>query len=303
MSFEPLPCPQALRGVVASGVLLLLAAGLIWGAFAVQMPWQGVSSLGGVTFALAVLAVGVLAACAYLLYRSLICLTLSYWVDRDGITVAWWFARYVIPMTHIQQIVLGAADRGPGPWWTWPSRYVAVLDGGTYTSVVSLATRPLSEQLLLVTPEGVLGLSPADPQGFLAALQERFRLGPARQLTPGWRLPRIAGSPVWRDPLGLSLLALGLLGALVLFGWFSVAYPGLPEQIPLHFDVQGVPDRVGPRAGLLVLPVIALLTWAVNGVWGGWAYTRQPASAYLLWAGTLIVQILAGIALANLLAP
>lgn len=295
MSFEPLSCPPARQGLAVCGVLLLLAAGLIGSTFALPF--------GGGSFALAVLAVGVLAACAYLLYRTWMCLTLSYWIDRDGVTVVWWLARYVIPMTHIQQIVLGAADRGPGPWWTWPSRYVAVLDGGSHASVISFATRPLPEQLLLVTPNGVVGLSPADPQGFLAALQERFRLGPARQLAPGWRLPRIASSPMWRDRLGLSLLALGLLGALMLFGWLSIAYPRLPEQIPLHFDVQGMPDRIGPRAGLFVLPMIALLTWLVNGIWGGWSYVRQPASAYLLWGGTLIVQLLVGIAFGNLMAP
>jgi len=293
MNFEPFPCSQTLRGLVASGTLLLLATGLAGSAF--------VLPFGGSAFALAVLATGVLATCAYLLYRTLIGLTLSYWVDRNGVTVAWWFVRYVIPMTHIQQIILGAPDRGPGPWWTWPSRYVAMLNSGFHAPVLSLATRPLPEQLLLVTPDGMVGLSPADPQGFLAALQERFRLGPTRQLTPGWRLPRIAHSSVWRDRLGLSLLALGLLGALALLGWLSVAYSGLPEQLPLHFDAQGIADRIGPRSGLLVLPIIALLTWAVNGLWGGWAYPRQPASAYLLWAGTLIVQILVGIALAELM--
>ncbi|MCS7219912.1 MAG: DUF1648 domain-containing protein [Anaerolineae bacterium] len=295
MSFDPLPCPQTRQALALCGVLLLLAVGLLGSAF--------VLPFGGGSFALAMLAMGTITASAYLLYRTWMCMTLAYWIDRDGVTVVWWFARYVIPMTHIRQIVLGAADRGPGPWWTWPSRYIAVLDGGIYASVISFSTRPLPEQLLLVTPNGVVGLSPADPQGFLAALQERFRLGPARQLTPGWRLPRVASSSMWRDRLGLSLLALGLLGTLVLFGWLSIAYPGLPEQIPLHYDIQGMPDRIGPRAGLFVLPMIALLTWLVNGIWGGWFYARQPAGAYLLWSGTLIVQILAGIALGNLMSP
>jgi hypothetical protein len=272
---------------------LLLAASLIWGAFTLP--------LGGAVFVLAVSAMGALVACVYLLYRTLICLTLSYRVDRDGITVVWLFARYVIPMSHIQQIVLGAADRGPGPWWTWPSHYVTRLIGGPHAMVTSLATRPLPEQLLLVTSEGVLGLSPADQDGFLNAVQERYRLGPARQLAFGLRLPKVAHWPVWHDRPGLGLVALGFLGVLLLFGWLSFAYPGLPEQLPLHFDVQGMPDRVGPRTGLFALPIIGFLAWAVNTGWGALVYTRQPASAYLLWGGAIVVQLLAGIALANLM--
>ncbi len=293
MSFKPLPCPQVIRGIVASVALLLLAASLIWGAF--------VLPLGGTVFALALLAIEALAACAYLLYRTLICLTLSYQVDRDGITVIWLFARYVIPMSHIQQIVLGAADRGPGPWWTWPSRYVTELIGGPRAQVTSLATRPLPQQILLVTPEGVLGLSPADQEGFLNAVQERYRLGPTHWLAPGLQLPGVAHWPVWRDRVGLGLVALGFLGVLLLFGWLSFAYPGLPEQLPLHFDVVGMPDRVGPRAGLFALPIIGFLAWAVNSMWGVLVHARQPASAYLLWGSTLVVQLLAGIALANLM--
>ncbi len=293
MTFEPWPCPYARWGILAS-IASLLAAIAIMVAIA-RLPFSGLS------FVLALLATALLAVCLYLLYRSLCCLTLAYWVDRDGVTVVWLFARQIIPMMHIQRILRGTQAQTIGPWWAWPARYMARLAGGPRGSIVSLATRPPSQQVLLVTPAGIFGLSPKDPDGFLEALQERYQLGPARPLTPGRQLPRVARWPIWRDRLGMGLLALGFLGALALFGWLSFTYPQLPERLPLHFNLEGVPDRIGPRAGLLALPIIGLLTWIVNGVAGGLAYARQRLGAYLLWGGTLVVQVLAGIALANLL--
>ena len=293
MTFAPHPCPYVWRGFVAAAALLMLVIAAI-GALT-RLPF------GGPAFLLALFALGWLAVALYLLYRTLSCLTLRYWVDRDGVTIAWLFARYVIPMEQIQRIIRGSREEMRSPWWTWPTPYMTRWRYGAGEWWLSLATRPPPDQLLLITPYGTIGLSPRDPEGFIQALQERYRLGPARRLVPGARLPRITRWPVWRDRLGLALLLAGLLGVLILFGWLSLVYPRLPEELPLHFDAQGMPDRIGPRSGLLILPIIGLLTWAVNGGIGGLVYARQPIGAYLLWGGTLVIQVLAGIALANLI--
>ncbi|HEY62984.1 MAG TPA: DUF1648 domain-containing protein [Caldilineae bacterium] len=292
MSFKPIPLPRAFLGFLAAGILLLFAVALSWGSLALPF--------GGLAFILAISAMAALAASLYALYRTLIPLTLRYHVSRDGVIVTWLLSQYVIPIRHIREIVLGADDQGPGAWWTWPSRYVARLEGGSYGHVVSLATRPLPEQILLVTSDGVLGLSPADPEEFVSALQERYRLGPARLLTPGLQPPWIVRWPLWRDRLAVGLLFIGAMGVVLLFGWLSFTYAGLPEQVPLHFDAHGIADRIGPRSGLFVLPIISLLAWVVNGVWGGLVYARQRVAAYLLWGGALVVQLLTGMALVNL---
>jgi uncharacterized membrane protein len=94
---------------------------------------------------------------------------------------------------------------------------------------------------------------------------------------------------------------MGLVGVLALFGWLSFAYPSLPAQIPLHYDIRGGADRIGPRVGLLALPIIGMLAWTVNGLLGGLIHPRQQVAAYLLWGGAIAVQILAGIALAGMI--
>lgn len=293
MRFEPLPCDQAARGAIVAVVLLALSLALCVGALFLPV--------SGTTFFLVVGGVAIGIVAAYVAYRTLLCHTLTYWIDRNAITIAWLGEHYIVPLPTIAQIIIGADDQGPGPWWTWPAPYLADLHGGPEQRVTSLATRPLPEQILLVTTAGVIGVSPAQAEAFVQALQERYRLGPTQFLRPGRRRSFITAWPVWDDPLGRGLLAAGLVGALALFGWLSFAYPALPAQIALHYNFQGEVDRMGPRAGLLALPVIGLLTWTANTLFGGLVHRRQRFGAYLLWMGTLVVQILAAIALAGLL--
>ena len=101
----------------------------------------------------------------------------------------------------------------------------------------------------------MLAISPADPQGFIRALQERFALGANRILEPELRRPPIWTWELWRDRAALLLIGLGLLGLLVMFGALCFRYPELSADLPLHFDVTGIPDRISPKSELFMLPV------------------------------------------------
>jgi uncharacterized membrane protein len=39
----------------------------------------------------------------------------------------------------------------------------------------------------------------------------------------------------------------------------AIAYPRLPEQIPIHFNAQGIPDGYGSPLTIFLLPAIILL--------------------------------------------
>jgi uncharacterized membrane protein len=58
------------------------------------------------------------------------------------------------------------------------------------------------------------------------------------------------------EAAGLVLVGLGFLLA-----WRS--YPSLPEQVPLHFNFRGTPDRWGPRRTIWLLPVVSLCVYAL----------------------------------------
>lgn len=166
--------------------------------------------------------------------------------------------------------------------------------------VNAYATRGLSEQLLLVTPEESYGISPADPTGFIQALQECYALGVARPLQPELARPPLWTWRLWRDYSALFLIGIGMLAVLLMFGLFCFRLPVISSDVPLHFDINGLPDRIAPKIGLIALPAIGLLAWLVNLVAGIWIYRRvQHQGAYLLWGGAVVVQMIAGLALLN----
>jgi len=257
--------------------------------------------VSGISFLLALLILLSSPLLLYLAYRTWGCLSLEYWVDRDGVTIIWGPMRQPVPMGRIERIIRGGIPAVEQHWWPWPGPYAAVRVESPLGQLFSYATRPPSEQLLLVTPGAVYGISPAEPERFLEALQERHLLGPARTLPaePIW--PRLWQWPFWRDRVGQGLLLLGFLLDLTLFGWLCFRFPALPDRLPLHFNAAGQPDRVGPRQGLFLLPLIGLLAWGVNAIWGGVIYRRQRLGAYLLWGGAVAVQIIAALALKSLI--
>ena len=60
--------------------------------------------------------------------------------------------------------------------------------------------------------------------------------------------------PLWRDRSALFLMVAGLFGMLVMFAVLCFRYPALSSDLPLHFDVTGMPDRIAPKSGLFGLP-------------------------------------------------
>jgi uncharacterized membrane protein len=46
---------------------------------------------------------------------------------------------------------------------------------------------------------------------------------------------------------------------LLMFLVAIVAYPGLPDQVPIRFDASGIVDETGPRFSVFLMPGIALL--------------------------------------------
>jgi Domain of unknown function (DUF1648)/Bacterial PH domain len=296
MTFKPLSCSDRWYGILAILGLILVDAGMVWAAL--HRP------LDGLSFLLILWVLASVLVLIYIGYRTLGAFTLEYWVDRDAVTLIWGPTRQIVPLGQIQRVLVGSgSSRAPRaePWhWPCPDRRRTECDG--LGVVNSYAARPLDKQLILVTPGDNYGVSPADPDGFLNALQERHGLGVARPLQAELRRPPAWTWPLWRDRMALALIGAGLLGLLLMFGALCFRFPVLSSDLPLHFDVNGIPDRIVPKSGLFVLPLIGLIAWVFNLVVGIWLYRRvQQGAAYLLWGGAVVVQLVAGLALFNLM--
>lgn len=292
MVFKPYRTATAWQGLLVCAVLVALDGWLV--NKVLNRP------LDGLSFALVLAVLVSLPLLAYLAYRTYGAFTLEYWVDRDGVTIIWGPVRYLIPMGDIVRIVRGDAD-GRRRWWHWPAPWVSQRQSARFGIVRSFATQPPAAHILLVTEAGAYSLTPARPERFLAALQARHALGRARVRRPATIRPPLRDYPLWQDRLGLALLVAGFALNLIVFAILSWRFPALPDDLPLHFDALGQPDRIGARSALFILPVLGALAWLTNTLWGIWQYRRQRLASYLLWGGAMVVQVVALVALQGLL--
>jgi hypothetical protein len=308
MIFKPAPSTDGRRALLAALLLIVLDLLLVVVMFA--------RPVGGATFLLLLLVLALWLPLGYVLWRAWLCLSLAYWIDRNALTLAWGPIRQVIPIGDVQQVQRGAAvaailpaaplPLGPNgqidqPAQTlarrWPALARFVLYGPDLgvrrrlqgRKVYSVASRPLPEQLLLHTSVRVYGISPADADGFVSALQQQNRLGPTRLVEHQRHWPRWMRFPLWQDRFLLILLVAGFLGTLLLLGVAMSRFTSLPFALPGWDNLD--------RRMIFLFPVFGLAVWLINGVWGLLVYERQRVAAGLLWGGALAAQAAALVAL------
>jgi hypothetical protein len=295
MTFRPWGCHTRWEGLIVAFWIVLIDLLLLI--------WMERRPIDWLKFGMILMAVGTLPLLGYVLFRTWAAFSLHYWIDRNAVTVHWASFRQVIPLQSVQRVIDGGLPSvAPLPLLQWPAPYIGPTSALGLANVQMLATRPLEECLLLDTGEIVFALSPRHEEAFLEALQARYRLGPvatpalARMRSTAWQ--RLFGQDQW----GPILLACGLVGTLLLFGILMVRFPNLPDAMAFHYNSQGLPDVVREKTALFLLPAIGLMAWLINGVWGLWmAFRQQRTGAYMLWGGTLIVQICSYMALTSLM--
>jgi hypothetical protein len=238
-----------------------------------------------------------------LIYQTLSCLTLGYHLDRNGIVIRWNGTEQVIPIRDIQRILPASHLAGPtvrrrGVHWPGHERGEGLVPGIGRTRF--LATRSLADQLLLVTPGMAFGISPRDPAGFVQAFESRQELGPNRLLEQEMRRARWFTWPLWSDRTAWVLVGAAVIVNLGLFGYLSTRFPGLDTQLPLHFNNQGMADRIGAKGELFALPIIGLIILGTNLILGLILYKRERAGAYLLWGAAAAAQALFWLAVSSI---
>lgn len=283
-------------GAALIASFLLVIGGLLASAMAHPLNvWTFVASLG-VIFCL--VAVGMLIYWIGGLVRS------TYVVDRNQLIIAWGPNEQVIPTAQIEQVFLGSELEGRVRFRgiRWPGYWMGYGEIEGLGPVLFYATQPPRSQVFVVTEGLVYGISPEEQEGFVHTLRSRLQMGPTQIVEPASRGPVFLQWRFWRDRLAQGMLLGGMLAVVALFGLLSVRYPSLPRLLPLHFDAEGNPDRLGPQAQIFFIPFIGLLVMAVNGGVGGALYRREPLFAYLLWIGALLVQGLLWAAVLGILA-
>jgi len=269
-----------------------LGAMLLFGTWCVQRARNAPVDLSLFFLVLAAVICAVLAVLiGYLLYGLL---TLSYTLDRNGLVIRWGHLRQIVPMDRIERVTKGEDVRGSARFWgvVWPGYRVGRGRIAGIGSLRAYATRPLAEQLLVVTASEVYGISPSDPHAFLADLGRRRGLGVVRQMDQMTLRAKWASLPILADRWAHLLMLIGFLLNAGLFAYVCYVYPGLPRILSLHFDALGEVDRVGARSELFALPLIGLISEFCDALVGLLLHRRQTTGAYLLLMAGILVQIL-----------
>jgi uncharacterized membrane protein len=76
-------------------------------------------------------------------------------------------------------------------------------------------------------------------------------------------------------PPYLELIGIFLLFLVAYLTW--TAYPALPDTIPTHFDIQGLPDGWGSKNEILIFPLISLFIFLLlSGIIIAFLYIKDP---------------------------
>ena len=155
------------------------------------------------------------------------------------------------------------------------------------------ASAPLQNQIILITPTLSYAISPVDMAGFIESIKARYELGPTQAIEQTTTHPAFYDWPLWRDRVAHGLLIAAATLCILLFGLVAFRFPDLPDVIPLHYTITGLVDRRGAATQAFILPLIGLLALGANTLLGGLFYRREQMASYLLWGGTIIVQLAA----------
>jgi hypothetical protein len=185
--------------------------------------------------------------------------------------------------------------------WRWPGLMQGQGELPEADLTVFYASATLPHQLILITPSISYAISPADASGFIESIKARYELGPTQAVEQTTEHPAFFDWPLWSDRVAHYLLITGATMCLLLFGLVSLRFPSLPPILPLHYTVLGLPDRSGSATQAFFLPFIGLLALGANTLLGGVFYRREQVASYLLWGGTIVVQVLLWIGTVNLL--
>jgi Bacterial PH domain len=160
---------------------------------------------------------------------------------------------------------------------------------------------PVRRSLVLHTSGDSYAISPRDADAFVQELEQRRRLGAIQQLASGVEVGRMFFYAFWDD----RVVRWALLGAFVLnlalLGWLMTIYPSLPNPLDLRIaDAAGEVVTLRPRHQILFLPLAAFVLSLLNIGLGLMLYRREPAGARLLQLGSLLVQLLFGVAILSI---
>jgi hypothetical protein len=232
---------------------------------------------------------------------------MRYRFEATGLAINWLGRREHIAYQRVDGIFagqrLGQAMRVRG--LNWPGFHVGVGRTRVMGFVrYFVTTGDLNEIALIVTPDVTFALSPADAAGFRRELIGRVE---ASELAPPSDAPADSSasaaqpsSPLRDVTLAATILA--SIAVIVLTGlYIGARWATIPDVLPMQFSRDGTILAYGQREDIFRLPGIGAAILIANLGIGLSIYARERAAARMLWAISVVVQVLMMVATARIL--
>jgi hypothetical protein len=231
-----------------------------------------------------------------------------YVINRDGFYLQWGFCSEQIPLSAIEDIIMGSSLEkrfAPPIGFWWPGCVVGHREVEGLGQVEFFATTTSQDQIIIPLAGRSLAISPPDPEAFQQAFLDDVRLGSLEEIPLDSIRPDFFSTRLWEDRYARSIILLGLILTLSLLGYLAIRIPGLPDQVPFGFDLSGKPDTFVPPSQLILLPIVGGFLWFTDLLIGVWLFRqdRNHKISYMVWlAGVLLAGLLWG-AVLQLITP
>ena len=220
---------------------------------------------------------------------------MAYEFDRLTLTIRWGLMRQIIPLSTITGVTSGSEVNLPRRFagLQWPGYTVGRANIDEIGNVAFFSTHRRADEVLVVhTSTSNFGISPMDTAGFLTVLERAVGIEPDTYVLPRVEYAGPLRLGIWRDGFAMSLAGICFLLNAALFAYVLHYYPELPALLPLHFNVLGEVDFIGPRQDVLRLPLIPLALFSTNFVLATILHIRERLASHLTLGVALLVEVM-----------
>ena len=174
----------------------------------------------------------------------------SYLLDRNALIIRWGTSTQVIPTQVIQHVFTGDQIKGKVRFYggRWPGHWVGYGELPDSRPTLFYATEPIHSQIFITTPGLVYSISPANRDAFLDSLHQRLQMGPTQVMEQSSQRPSVLDWPIWRDRLGMVLLAVAILALGCSWPCSPIAFPSSRSSSHCIMEPQARPTASGRAA-------------------------------------------------------
>jgi hypothetical protein len=276
--------------MIVHGVLVL-----ILGVIGVLGLWLASMTVSGVAFLIYILAALLaISLTPIFIYQTYALQRARYILGRDGISIYWGLRREDIPINLVNWV--GSADQNrmklTKPFFRLPGAVLGVQTQADGKAVEYLAARD-SKLVMIVTPERIYAISPANEDEFLQSYRRLTEFGSLAPIQSISDYPAALLARSWADQPARALILTSAIFAVGLILLVSLTIPSHPFTA-LRLNPDGTPVELVPGIRILLLPVMNTFFFIADLLLGWFFYRREDTRSlgYLMWASSVLTSLL-----------